>query len=239
MTWNIPVLESSVEEFNYILNNFPHWGGEEIQRDCFVSILPLISIYHGKKRRGGKLTIPSMIELGCSGTNGSVYSMLFEKYFNYCCINVCTEPDSNLLSNMRIAWKDRHLTNAALYAGYSGKFIGIGNQHNFNPEELPILKMKFLMEQNNIKELDIFHCDIQGSEISVLEELISDNLLKQIRFFFISVHGMVNNVDTYTKCKELLESNLRQVRYYFSDPTQGGCGDGLIVAENLEFVNLA
>jgi hypothetical protein len=233
MNWQYPEIDSHTEEFNYICSAFP-WQEEQPQANCFINALPLINVYHGKLRRKTGPSLPSMIELGSSGTACSVYSILFEKYFNYNCINICTDTRQHLLDDVKISWKNRHLVNAKLYTCYNGKFIDCAAQETLG-DGISRLRISTLMKENNLLQLDILHSDIQGSEVSVLEELIEDNIIKQIRFFFISTHWIHDlQRSTHSECLRLLDNNL-QLKYHFSDPSKGGIGDGLIVAENLEY----
>lgn len=212
----------SNEQFNKIYSEF-NWGEEKEQVDIFVKLLDSINIENHT---------PSIIELGSSGTDGSMYSILFEKKFNSNCIIINTEPRKCFIENVKKVWGDKHLINAKLYHGYSGEMKCYGC-NNIDISDIPKLKIKNLFIENNINKLDIFHADIQGSEISVLKEIKQDGLLDSICYFFVSTH-YGENKNTYYECIEFFNENLN-AKYYYSDPYKGGFGDGLIVVENLNY----
>lgn len=211
---------TALEEFDYIYKN-NKWGDEQLQADIFVKVLSLI-----------KNQKPSMIELGSGGTDSCGYSILFEKYFNYNCNIILTEPRKHLLENIRVLWKDKHLKKAICYVAYTGQFKGVQSNEQLILG-VPTYRVSEMMSDSKLCSLDILHADIQGSEVSVLEELIEDNIVKKIRFFFISTHT-VDDENTHNACEELLSKSF-PVKYHFSNPGKGGCGDGLIVAENLNY----
>lgn len=222
---SIPVIEkttSNVDQFNQLYHGYD-WGDEQPQADIFVKLLDTID---------NKEKLPSIIELGSSGTDSSIYSILFEKKFNYNCIIVNTEPRKWLLDDVKTQWKDLHLINAKLYHGYSGEMKCYGC-NTIDVSDVPKLSIKKLFTESNIEKLDIFHIDIQGSELSVLEETKADGLLDDVRYFFISTH-FGEGKTTYYECLDFLNNHL-SCEYHFSDPYRGGMGDGLIVAENLNY----
>ena len=190
------------------------WGDEEMQKLLFLDIQKKISN-----------STPSFIELGSGGTDSSVYSLLFEKYHNYECTIINTEPRKELLDLIKSEWMPNHLKNAILYHGYNGSGNGLDNK-----EIIPKLKISDIMKECNLEKVDILHMDIQGDEVVVLEEMEYDNTIRKIRFFFISTHSL----SIHEKCLEIINRNLKTL-YYFSDPYSGGYGDGLIVFENLDF----
>lgn len=208
------------EEFEYIYKN-NKWGDEQLQADYFVKILPLITT-----------PIPSMIELGSGGTDSSGYSILFEKFFNYNCNIICTEPRKHLLENVRVIWKDKHLKKANFYVAYTGEFKGVQSNEQLIIG-VPTYRVVDLMKDSMVDKLDVLHADIQGSELSLLEELVEDNIIKKVRFFFISTHK-VDEYHSHELCQDIFNKSFKS-KFYFSDAEKGGCGDGLIVVENLEY----
>lgn len=211
---------SSIDQFDAI-RSF-NWTEEQPQVDLFCSLLNTISSAN-----------PSIIELGSAGVGGSFYSVLFEKWFDKKCTIVNVDPRLNVLEEVRTYWKDQHLTNAKLHHGYVGIPKHYQARPDFVTDETPYLRTKDLMAESNIQKLDILHADIQGSEVSLLQELVTDDLVKSIHYFFISTHSG-ENVNTYHPCSEILSSSMN-CKFHFSDPHRGGWGDGLIVAENLDW----
>jgi hypothetical protein len=114
---------------------------------------------------------------------GSFYSVLFEKWFDKKCTIINVDPRKEMLEEVKTYWKDLHLVNAKLYNGY----VGIPKHYqalpDFVTEKTPFLRIKNMLEENGIEKLDILHADIQGSEISVCEEMKSDGILNKIRYF--------------------------------------------------------
>jgi FkbM family methyltransferase len=193
------------------------WGDEQPQADLFIKLLDMLNPES-----------PSLIELGCSGTNSCYYSIHFEKRFKGKGTIICTEPDKALLDNIRVLWKDKHLVNAKLYNGYSGELVMVQAEWNEAFTRTPKLRIKDLMAENNLAKLDILHADVQGSEVSVMKELVEDKIIDKIRYFFISLHN------THKEIENIFNENLN-VKYHYNDPYKGGYGDGLIVAENLNY----
>lgn len=195
---------------------------EQPQVDTFCSLLK--TIVHEN---------PTMIEVGTQGLAGSFYSVLFEKWFCGKCKIINVEPVKYLLDEVRIVWKNKHLTNAHFYHGYVGTPKHYGAPVTFSAETAPHIKMIDLMLNSGVDKLDVLHADIQGSEISLCEELKEYNLMEKIRYFFISTHEG-DGGRTYEPCLQILSSSMN-CKLHYSSPTSGGWGDGLIVAENLDY----
>lgn len=214
---------NSKKQFDFIYENVLNigddWRAEKIQIDLFIDCMSQLT------------DSPSLIELGTSGIYCSIYSLLFEKFFNYNCTIINTEPRLELYDSAKHYWKDLHLINANFYHGFTGNFVTTANN---SIGVITIddcgkkLRISELMNDNNLKHLDILHSDIQGQEINLLNELIEDKYLNKITYFFISTHGN----DIHQTVYNILSSNLKG-SFLFSDYTQGGCGDGLIVFKNL------
>jgi hypothetical protein len=199
------------------------WTGEQIQVDLFCELLQTI-----------KNSTPSMIELGSQGMAGSFYSVLFEKFFRGNCKILNVEPTKQLLDDLHIGWKDKHLINTIFYNGFVGVPKHYHVPQHYIDKSAQYIKMKDLLHSNNFDTLDILHADIQGSEVSLLEELQRDDLLNKIRYLFISTHS--GEINTYYPCMKILTAAMN-CKFHFFDPTRGGWGDGLIVAENVEYGN--
>jgi len=168
---------------------------------------------------------PSMIELGVS--DNPIYSSTFNDIFENECINIC----SDILERQIISAKEK-FKNAIYYHGYSGipKHTGENLPNPNNPLEKVTerIKVKELMKLNRLNKIDILHFDLQGSEVTVLEELKEDNLFDVIGYIFISIHN------TYNECIDIIKTiNCLDVLY--SDPFNGGYGDGLIICKNKNF----
>lgn len=217
---NIDPNMSSIDQF-YAVKSF-EWSAERVQVDLFCELLKNI-------RRSN----PSMIELGSAGVGGSFYSVLFEKWFDKKCTIINVDPRKEMLEEVKTYWKDLHLTNAKLYHGYVGVPKHYQALPDFVTEQTPFLNIKNMLEENNIEKLDILHSDIQGSEVSVCQEIKFDGILNKIRYLFINTHSG-EGLNTYYPCLELFSNNMN-AKFHFSDPFNGGFGDGLIVVENLDW----
>jgi hypothetical protein len=219
---------TSKEQF-FFIKNCGSWIDEEIQLELFCSVLTKITS-----------PTPCMVELGSAGIEGSYYSVLFEKWFDSKCFNICTEVRKDAIEAAIKDWEGLHLLNSKSYHGYNGEWSG-WQDGSVKPPDVKRLYVEDLLKENNTKRVDLLHVDIQGSEKSLCEELESYNLYKNIHFLFISVHGGIDNTgvcfsrqDTLNYCKRIIDRNIK-VNYIFADPEKGGHGDGLLVVENLEF----
>ena len=218
---NMDITQSCEQQFNTLKN--VDWREEQPQVDVFCSILPTIQNSN-----------PSMIEVGSQGMAGSFYSVLFEKWFSENCKILNLDPNKQLLDDLCKFWKDKHLKNAVFCHGYVGVPKHYQSPVTFNNETSSYIKMKELMNQNGFETLDILHADIQGSEVSMCEELQADDLFKRIRYFFISTHSSGEGINTFDPCMAILKNSMN-CKFHFEDPHRGGWGDGLIVAENLDY----
>jgi hypothetical protein len=86
-----------------------------------------------------------------------------------------------------------------------------------------------LFEEYEIDYLDVLHCDIDHSELSMLET--SKKLFKnqKIKFLILSTHGL----DMHNKCLDFLESCDYQILYNHDDVKNPIGFDLLIVAQAL------
>ena len=209
---------SYLDQFNSI-KSFD-WTEEQPQIDLFCSLLKTITHLN-----------PSIVELGSAGVGGSFYSVLFEKWFEGNCTIINVDPRLDTLQEVRTYWKDQHLTNAKLYHGYVGIPKHYQARPDFETDSTPCIRIKDMLADNGIQNLDILHADIQGSEVSLLQELMEDGIFNKIRYFFISTH-CGEGTDTYYTCMDILSSRMN-LKFHFSDSRKGGWGDGLIVAENI------
>lgn len=227
------ICQTAMDEFNFIKKNFPMPPEENTQIDIFCDTLKKI-----------KNENPVMIELGTSGTESSFYSLLFEKWFDYKCLNICTEVDADFLQCFDEIFGNRHLKNCKLYNGYSGEWMSWGGttiaSKGLSIPNVPRIWMREIWEENKLNVVDLIHFDIQGSEISLCEELESSELLQKVRFFFISVHDGYIGDEYFSKkmCLEKIVDILKRnidINILFSDSESGGHGDGLFICENLNY----
>jgi hypothetical protein len=224
--------ENSMDEFNYIKKSFPSHPDEDIQIEIFCDTLRKITNEN-----------PVMIELGSASISGSFYSLLFEKWFDYRCLNICTEVDEDVLHNIYEIFGN-HLKNCKLYNGYNGEWMSWQGSTTANKglsiPNVPRIWMRDIWEENNLNGVDLMHFDIQGSEISLCEELEKNNLLQKIRFFFVSIHAGYDGNEYFSKkmclekIVEIFKRNL-DINILFCDSESGGHGDGLFICENLNY----
>ena len=160
-----------------------------------------------------------MLELGVSHI--PVYSKLFNDMFDNNCVNICTEV---LESRLNIA--KQKFPNGIFYQTYSGLPMHLreATPSGVEIESLCTIPFKTLLTQNNIEYVDILHVDIQGSEVSLLQELNQEKLYEKIEWFFISIH------DCYEECLDQIKD--WDAKLIFAHPTLGGWGDGLIIIKN-------
>jgi len=169
---------------------------------------------------------PVMLELGAAKGE-------YSTYFNQelpLSTNICVEIRDSQSEYIRGS-----LPSAIVYSGYCGtrKHLGEGLEVDNNTGLTPTkINLKDVFAENNIKHVDILHMDIQGSEISILEELLNDKLLHKIEYLFISTHGRNTEDCTYTECIKFFKESVKNisVKYIFTsiDPIDIN-NDGLIV----------
>ena len=164
---------------------------------------------------------PSMIEIGCS--SHSAYSQNFNDIFENECINICIEIIEEHLALFKYEWEQSSRT-GFFYHGHCGIPTHVSEPVRAVESRGEHLKIKQLLQNHNIDILDILHMDIQGSEVSVLQEMCDDDLFDRVRYGFISVHHNHND------CITIL--NKQNLEYLYNSPDTGGCGDGLIVYQN-------
>jgi len=194
---------------------------EENQIDIFNQCLKSINTIN-----------PCLIELGSGGTDSSYYSIIFEQHFPDGII-INTEPRLHLLENVKKFWNERFLKKAILYHCYHGKILC--PEYNIL-ESTPKKELSEIINENNLSNIDILHVDIQGAETFVLLDLKNNNLLNNIRYYFINIH-VVDGKNTLNECKDILKNNLTNYKIHFENSFIGGHGDGLLILENLTYEN--
>ena len=193
---------------------------ETIQQDVFMQLLKKIDN-----------NSPCMVELGCCD---AFYSIVFNKFFNdRNPTNFCVEISEEFLNIGKHNIKNNNCKNThVLHAG-----VGKLNETSFHvvcKELNTVDRMSFndYLLKFNIEHIDLLHMDIQGTEMSILKEMVDNKLNKKIKYAFISTH----NADgifgpSHDACLEILQSV--ETKTYFENKHEGGVGDGLIVVEFL------
>jgi len=171
---------------------------------------------------------PVMLELGAAKGE-------YSTYFNQelpSSTNICVEIRDSQADYIRGS-----LPSSIVYSGYCGtrKHLGEALEVDNNTGLTPTrINLKDIFAENNIKHVNVLHMDIQGSEISILEELLNDKLLHKIEYLLISTHGRNTEDCTYTECIKFFKESVKNitVRYIFTsiDPIDIN-NDGLIVVK--------
>jgi hypothetical protein len=163
---------------------------------------------------------PVMLELGSAE---ALYSKRFYEILNSNCLNICVELRNSFLEHAR-----RNLPSATFFHGYVGTRMHIqeGPPSAADIEGAQAVSLISLFDIPSDGKIDIVHMDIQGSEVSVLQEMLDNNLFQRVEYLFCSIHD-----NTYSECKKILNSCGCAITYIWDDSTQGGYGDGLIVCK--------
>ena len=216
---------------NTIKKNTTFQGGanyEDFQIEKFLEILNKI-----------KTKNPSMIELG---SNDCFYSILFNKFFEKSedLLNVCVEVSSKLINLGKINTESNNCKNFKFKHSKIGTLdqqyfdmISESDPNLWGDLSIDVTSIKDLINEFQLKEISILHMDIQGSEIFVLKEL--EDLDINIKYMFISTHPESAFGSTHEKCINSLK-NLN-FKILFSDESNGGYGDGLIICEKINKTN--
>jgi FkbM family methyltransferase len=172
-----------------------------------------------------------MIELG---SFWAYYSIWFNKQIKGA-NNLCCEPDPE---NIKVGKRNAKHNNVNLnfinsLAGSKDKKIV-----RFEPESMPGATIKVpirtvdsLVEEYSIKNLELLHLDVQGSELEALVGSDQSIRSKKVRFIFVSTHhyAISNNPDIHNTCLEFIKERGGHI---ISSHTiqESFSGDGLIVA---------
>lgn len=163
----------------------------------------------------------SMIELG---SKQSFYSMLFNRILSPArVVNVMVEPN---VVNMKRGMENWELNGLSGGVFVSEQIKNPVEVADYSCDETTIDEM---MEANGFDNLDVLHCDIDGSEMFALKGAVESLKLKKIDKIFLLTHPSEIRGDLHAQAKKFL------VDYGYSlvvdlPGTYVG-GDGLIVAE--------
>jgi len=201
-------------------------NSEPFQTDAFFQLLK-------KLEERSNLT---MIELG---SNDAFYTVLFNKFFeNKNPTNVCVD----LCKNFYELTVHNCTVNNCKNTFFEYASVGTVNEPYFNnlalhePSlvgEYSTVKLSLtdIINKYNLNKINILHMDIQGSEVSVLREILDKKI--EVEYIFVSIHSnesaAVGEDNVYLQCKNLL--NKLKVNYIFDSEFEGGHGDGLIICE--------
>jgi hypothetical protein len=161
---------------------------------------------------------PVMIEVACGKPE---YSFLFDSFFKSKCKSICTDIRKKTIESAKLFHP-----NGIYYCGFSGERVYICEGTSDIENNPPKISLNDIFKENGLTEIDIFHVDAQGSELSILKELQDNDLIRNIKTFFVSIHSE----SLHRECVDLF-SKLENGKFIFSSPVDGGYGDGLIVYE--------
>ena len=135
----------------------------------------------------------TMVELG---SNQAYYSLLFKSILRTETVhNFMIEPNAGYMV------RGQNHFNLNVYPGtFIPKSIGthwIAHNINFNTETITV---DSLIEEYNIKQIDVLHSDIDCSELIMLEGAKDSLKNKRIKYAFILTHGL----DLHLKCLEFI-----------------------------------
>lgn len=178
-----------------------------------------------------------MMELGC---NSAYYSMMFNcmmRENNKKCSNYMIEAVPENLERGINHFKINNLNGT-----FSKYLIGNSDQINericsyFNIEQAEIIThgseartVEQLFEEYEIDYLDVLHCDIDHSELSMLETSKKLFQNQKVQFLVLSTHGL----DLHNKCLEFLKACDYQILLNHDDEKNPIGFDLLIVAQAL------
>ena len=182
-------------EVEYILNlvrdtcgpvsAFPGSGSPEKNQHEFSRLMDLFSQVSNKKN-------PCMVELGC---HWALASLIFKKMYPNG-RNVLVEPD---LCNIAIGQMNFHLNNFACDMTWGSVFpcdpsidpLDIGFSPDPKPRSREADFIKEIYKEFNLKDIDVLHMDIQGSEFPLVKYLDKNNFFNNIiKSVFIATHNI-------------------------------------------------
>ena len=147
-------------------NWMEHLNCEPTQFKLFAEAIDNIS---NKQKRimanTGLRLKPTMVELG-AGTGH----------------NICLEVRPSNCDIIR-----QIIPDATVYEGYIGERIHL-RETVYDDMSTTKISLKNIFEENYLSYVDILHLDIQGGEVTVLQEIQQHNLFNKIQYMFISTH---------------------------------------------------
>lgn len=196
-----------------------------IHRGCAVDEIEQLNLFEDILHQIDSQT-PTMIELGSCD---AYYSIIFNKFFKDKDVtNYCLEINEEFFEIGLQNCKGNNCKNIiAIKAGIGD--INEGTPHVvYNKTNVKQVTLSQIVKEYQINYIDILHMDIQGTEMSVLEDIMNNKLYNNINYVFISTHGQDNKFPaSHSICKKILEQC--NVEYFYDDEFNGGAGDGLLV----------
>lgn len=161
--------------------------------------IPWFSINGDKTLRLNYPLDSSSVVIDVGGYEGQWASDIFSKY---CCNIIIFEP----VKEFYIKIKDRFIKNEKIVVydlglGNSDKNIKISLlndssslfKNNTNEENIKIVDTSVFFNKHNIDNIDLMKINIEGSEYDLLENLIKNNLIHQIKNIQVQFHDFVPN----------------------------------------------
>lgn len=150
---------------------------------------------------------------------------------------ICCEPDPQNLAmgelNSRLnnySSPENIIFYNAAAGSNDGKIIDFDTEDK-ETIKIPVRTVDSLLEEQQVKRLDILHMDIQGAELSALSGATKSIKGAKVRFIFVSTHHYLISGDplTHQKCLDFI---IKHGGHIIAEHTvaESCSGDGLIVA---------
>ena len=157
-----------------------------------------------------------MIELGCFW---SLWSIIFGKTFNNHKV-IVIDGDIDKL-NVGV----KNLTNNDInFNYYNNTIYSETSEFTFN-DNIENISINFLMESEKIKKAHVIHMDIQGSEISLYDEMFEKLSLNIVENVVIATHSENIHNEILNKMKKLNSHTISDI------PFKKGKYDGEIIVQ--------
>ncbi len=178
----------------------------------------------------------TMVELG---SYWAFYSIWFNKQIKQA-KNFCIEPDPAYMQIGRDNAKLNSASNIEFIVNDIGYFqleqcYDIENTLEVYRKQHNISKFKEHIKTQNIKYLDLLHCDIQGNEIILLDQASEMLEEKKIKYIFLSTHSQ--GIHNY--CINFLKSKDYRIIASADVDNETFCHDGVIVACPSDLKNIS
>jgi hypothetical protein len=140
----------------------------------------------------------SMLELGSAN---AYYSLLFKHIIGKDrSFNIMVEP---IPWRCRLGMKDFELNNC------KGMFYncGVGKDWHWNGKtfKVPTVTLKSILRDTKLSEIDFLHCDIDGSELQMLQDNKEIFELGKVRWAFIYTHESLIRKGFHNECKQFFD----------------------------------